>query len=573
MLWRWLSLPLRWLLWGVRWPLRLWRRPSRGSWLRIQVGPRLGEVAPAARPWVRRWLPIGAPPAVTSLHELEAMLRAARSERRLDGVLLGIQPLATGWGRAWVLRRLLRSARAEGVRIVAHLPLGGGAKELFVASAASELWVEPDASLLVRGLGLERLYWGAWLRRWGVRVERFAAGRFKTAGEALSAERMSEGEREQLEALFEDLEESLREGLAERAKLADPRVLQTVRERLLLHGVEAVECGLAEAAVHEEHLAERLVQEGGASQAAEGGVPMLAAERYGRWLRSGRRPRLRSRRLVAVVRIEGLIAEGAGERGRVGRWLRALREVREEARYAALLLIINSPGGGATASDRLRAAVARVAERKPVTALLADVAASGGYLAAMGAGRLVAAPTTITGSIGVVAALPIFEALLERLGLRREAVGVEPHPGFLSPLREPSPQERERFEAHLQAHYRSFVRAVARARGRSEEEIHAVAQGRIWSGRAARRHGLVDELGGAAEALAWLRAEAGIGETEVELRPIGGGRAVTWAGAARGAGGAAPWWRDLTALLREEVLLLEPAWLGDFVFGASGEAG
>ncbi len=568
-MWRLLSHPLRWVAWWLGALPRWMRRPAEGSWLLVRVGPRLLEEDPQPLPWFRRLLPFGgAATAATSLEGLERVLRAARGDRRLAGVMVSLQPLSAGWGRLWALRRVLGEAKRRGLRIVVHLPLGGGLRELFVASVASETWVEPEAGLSVWGLGLERIYWGGALERLGIRVERFAEGRFKTAGEALATDRMSEGEREQLTALFEDLEGELRVAFGERVALSDPAVLESARAKAVLQGVEAVETGWADAAVHEERVAERLVGFGGAEQDAKrttsrgeaDEAPLLPQRRYDRWVRARRRPRLRSSRAVAVLRLTGLIAEPPGHGGRVGRWLRALREVRESDRYAALLLVVNSPGGGATASDRLRVAIRRVAERKPVAALLTDVAASGGYLAAMGAGRIFAAPTTLTGSIGVVAVLPTLEGLLRRLGLRREALRAGPCAHFLSPWRSVPTEERARFEAFLRAHYERFVEVVAKARGRSIEQVHAVAQGRVWSGRAALRHGLLDELGGMSEALDWLGAEAGIDARAEPLHPVGAAPRGTWPfGADGGQGlGVGSLWSDLQALGGEPALFLEP---------------
>jgi protease-4 len=204
------------------------------------------------------------------------------------------------------------------------------------------------------------------------------------------------------------------------------------------------------------------------------------------------------------------------------RVMSAIRRAREDKRVLGVILHIDSPGGSALASDRMHHELVRLAKEKPLVACMANVAASGGYYVAVAAHTIVAQPTTITGSIGVVAARLVLEPLLERLGVSTEVVKRGAHADLMMPTRPLTSEEREVLQRELEGVYRAFVGVVAEGRKRTFEEIDALAQGRVWSGADAHARGLVDELGGFDTALDLVRArigKAGGSAEPVVIRP------------------------------------------------------
>jgi protease-4 len=180
-----------------------------------------------------------------------------------------------------------------------------------------------------------------------------------------------------------------------------------------------------------------------------------------------------------------------------------LRDLREDARVAGVILYIDSPGGSAVVSDLLHREVVRLDAAKPVVAWMGNVAASGGYYLAAGARSIIARPTTITGSIGVISARPVASELMSRLGVRNEVVKLAPHADLHS-FRAVDAREAALIEAETARYYDRFLSVVAEGRKRPRDEIEALAGGRVWSGSDAHREGLVDHLGGYAEARAVL---------------------------------------------------------------------
>jgi protease IV len=193
-----------------------------------------------------------------------------------------------------------------------------------------------------------------------------------------------------------------------------------------------------------------------------------------------------------------------------------LESIADDDAVRAVVLRINSPGGTTAGSEALYASLRAVAEKKPVVAVLSEVAASGGYVAAIGTDHIVARGNTLTGSIGVIMEYPDLTRIMERIGLELETVRSSPLKAEPSPFRETSPAARAIEEALVAESYDWFRGLVAERRGLEGARLDAVANGQVFTGRLALANGLVDEIGGEPEALAWLESrEPGLGELPV----------------------------------------------------------
>jgi protease-4 len=198
---------------------------------------------------------------------------------------------------------------------------------------------------------------------------------------------------------------------------------------------------------------------------------------------------------------------------------RMLREVAEDGSLDAVVLRIDSPGGDAIASEEIWGAVEALREFVPVVVSMGDVAASGGYYMAAGADRIVASPSTLTGSIGVFGILFDASEVYDKLGIDWDTLKTNAAADFPTSIRPLTVEERETFRQLIEHTYLSFLGRVAAGRGMSELEVDAVAQGRVWSGAAAVEQGLVDQLGGVEEALESAREAAGLEpDAPVQLR-------------------------------------------------------
>lgn len=220
----------------------------------------------------------------------------------------------------------------------------------------------------------------------------------------------------------------------------------------------------------------------------------------GPWVRRRRPGR------VAVLRLFGPIGGGA----RSADWIELVRRLRESDRVPAVVLDIDSPGGSATASDDMFLALERLAAKKPLVAAIRGVGASGSYLAALAARRIVAQPNALVGSIGVIAASPRLPRLLDRLGVSVTETRAGRLKGSGAPWREDTDEELAKEQAIVDAFYDAFVGRVAAGRRLSDERARELATGEVWLGREALDRGLVDEIGDLERAVEIAAEAAGV---------------------------------------------------------------
>jgi protease-4 len=451
-------------------------------------------------PWWRRQTS-----RAVSLEKISELVGTIARDPKVTGLVVELRSLRAGAAIATSLRTSLARLREVGKPLVAYLPMGAGSREMLVASAANRIIVGPESSILPLGVAVESRYFRRTLDKIGVLPEIFARGEFKTAGESLARDSMSEEQREQLGAILDVLEDELL------SSLSVGRGLSREQIHALIDGgpyraSDAVAQNLADAKGYEDDLPRLVAPE---SSAPARFVPA------GAYL-SVRRATSYPKR-IGIVHVRGPIVSrapfGVGRVAVDERVIGALRMARESRSVAGVIVLIDSPGGSVLASDRIHHEVTRVAEKKPVVAYMANVAASGGYYVACAAHAIVAQTTTITGSIGVVAAHLVLSPLLDKLGIVTELVKRGARADMLSASRPLDPGEREAMTLEIDGFYRDFVDIVAKGRKRPPDEIEKLARGRVYSGVDAHRLGLVDRLGDLSVALDWLKHEIGATES------------------------------------------------------------
>jgi protease-4 len=457
---------------------------------------------------------------IGSLVELRRLATLIARDPRIDGVLLHVPDLKAGWATCTTLRDALVGLRAAGKRVVSYLPKGGGNREFYVAWAGDRVLITPNAPVSLLGVGSQSLYLKPLLDRIGVRAEVHAHGEYKTAAEPMLREAMSEPQREQLSALIAGVQDELVAAAASRPGFDIERA-RTLFERGVWGAEAALEQGVVDATCYEDELVGELTGE------SDPRARPWSSARYLAWRTQRLWRRVRSQPVIAVVQVHGTITDSASalpttqvavQRTIVG----ALRRARRSSRARAVLLHVDSPGGSALASDLIHRELLRLREKKPIVAYFGDVAASGGYYVGAPCQRIVAQPTTVTGSIGVVSLRMLLGDVVERVGVRPQILRGMPHSDMGSPFRPLDADEQEMLRIETDAIYRRFVRVVAEGRGRSLEQIDEIARGRVWSGADALKRGLIDELGGFDRAVAVLTELApdlkGLTQDEVALQ-------------------------------------------------------
>lgn len=438
----------------------------------------------------------------TSLRGMvEAVDRAAR-DASVKGIVLRVGTVQAGWARTAELRDALVRFRRSGKPSWAHLEFAGN-QEYYLATGCARIAASPTALLDVTGLAAEVTFFKGGLEKLGVQAQFEGVGKYKNAPNQFTEAAFTEAHREQMEALVESLFEDYVAAIAEGRSLPKERVRALVDEGPF-DGPRAQQAGLVDEVLYLDQVQDRI---GGTSRVSPG-----AYVKASRGFSFGPRPR------VAIVYAVGTIIPGESQSspltgGMVGAdtIIRGLRQAVADDSVRAIVLRVDSPGGSGTASDAVWREVALARRKKPVVASMGDYAASGGYYVSMNADAIVAQPTTITGSIGVFSGKFSLRGLYDKLGITEGVVQRGRFARLFSSNDPWDEEERAAVRRMNVAFYDTFVTKAAEGRKKEKSEIEAVAQGRVWTGREALGHGLVDRLGGLDAALALAREKARLG--------------------------------------------------------------
>ena len=442
-------------------------------------------------------------------------LRKAKVDDRVEGVILKPQGSQLYWGKAQEIRDAVLDYRQSGKPIAAFLEYGG-TQEYYVASAADKVYLMPGSPLEIVGLAQYEMFLRNALDKVGAYPDIVAAGDYKTAANQYTETTMTPAHREMAESLNRDLYEQLVEGIAESRGLTIDEVRRLVDEGPFLPE-DALAAGLVDGLAYADELKHREPFDADDwREISDSDYRQVGLQAVG--LNQGER--------IALIYAVGTIASGSGGVDVMGgevlgsdTLVNAIRTARDDDSVRAIVLRIDSPGGSAVASDVIWREVGLVRESgKPIVASMSDLGASGGYYIAMGADAIVAQPATLTGSIGVVFGKFTTGGAYEKLGVDIEPVSQGRFAEIYSPVTRFSDAERAKVQEHVDAIYEQFLDKAAEGRGTTRDVVHAVAQGRVWTGRQAVEHGLVDELGGLSRAIAVAKEHAGIdADDEVRL--------------------------------------------------------
>ena len=458
------------------------------------------------------------PRTETRLRDLVEAVRRAGTDPSI--VRLVIDPnymRRIGLASLLELESAIAGFKASGKPVVALVD-NLGQQQYFLASMADEIWMNPLGTVWIDGFAAYRQFYREGLDKLEVEVNLFRAGKFKSAMEPWVRDDMSPEAKEAnlfwigslwqqyLETIsrqrgipLENLTDDINH-FADRLESADGDFAQL-----------AMDMGLVDQLVNRPEANGLLASKGAPGEGSEG-YRQVSVDDYLALTDLKNRPTTDSR--VKVVVAEGEIVRGTQPQGVVGAvsLSKKLRAAAEDKRVKAVVLRINSPGGDAFASEIIRREIQALKEMgKTVVVSMGNVAASGGYWVAMGADEVWASPSSITGSIGVYGILPTFSRPLSKLGIHTDGVGTTPLSGKLRLDRPLDPDLRRIFQRATERTYDDFVSLVALARQMETEEVHNVAQGRVWSGSQAKDRGLVDQTGTLRQAVDAAARIAGLG--------------------------------------------------------------
>jgi protease-4 len=458
------------------------------------------------------------------LRDLLRALDSARTDKRIERVLLRPDRLSfSGYASLRELADAIARVRASGKQVIAFGENLDQAQYL-LAVQANEVYLDPMGAVLLEGLGRYRQYFRQGLQdKLGVDVHLFKVGEYKSAAEPYVLDAASPEAKEADLYWMNDVWQRY---------LADVAKLRKLSPQQLASGIDAFPADLAAAQGDLaryaqskrlvdglktlEQVEDLLAERGVADEDSDTGFRAADLGGYLRHVDNGL-PAVDERPQVAIVVAEGEITGGEQPPGTIGGESTAalLREARDDEKVKAVVLRVDSPGGEVFASEQIRREVVGLKQAgKPVVVSMGDLAASGGYWISMNADRIYADPSTVTGSIGIFGVIPTIPRTLDKIGVHTDGVGTTRLAGAFDITRPLQPEVGQVIQAVIDKGYRDFTGRVAKARGRSIEQIDAIARGRVWTGAQARERGLVDTFGGLEQAIADAAQRAKLGKPQ-----------------------------------------------------------
>jgi protease-4 len=446
----------------------------------------------------------GEGPPETRLQDLLDVIGAATDDDRISAMVLDLSSMQrAGMPMLQDLGKAVDAFRASGKKVFAW---GGyfDQRQYFLAAHADEVYLDPYGAVGIEGFGYFRQYLKGTADKLGVDIHVFKVGTHKSAPDTFTRSDMSPEDREEARVWLNSLWDAWKADVAKERGL-EPQALQDYADKAAA-GVREADGDLAQYALSSglvdglkpyEQFEDIVADEAGYDD-SEHSFRSVDWSSYLAVMRSERALRKNAAHNVGVVVAEGEILNGEQPPGTVGGKTLSglLRDIRYDDSIDAVVLRIDSPGGSMYASEMIRREIEALQEAgKPVVASMSSVAASGGYYIAAPAARIFAAPTTITGSIGVFALFPTFDRTLGKIGITSDGFGTTGLAGAGRIDRSLNPELAEILQSSVEFGYRQFVSMVAAKRERPFEEIDGIAQGRVWSGADAKDAGLVDELG------------------------------------------------------------------------------
>ncbi len=427
-----------------------------------------------------------------------------------------------GWASLQEIRSAIAQFQASGKPVIAYA-VDWSEPAYFLASSADTLAINPLGLVELNGFGVENTFLTGALKKFGVGVQVIRVGQYKSAVEPVLLTKSSPENVAQTQRWLGDLWQTTLSQIGT-ARQRSPQQLQAIANAGgLLSAEKAKASGLVDCLLHQEDLLTELRQLGGEPEAEEA-FRQIGVRPYADSLAAQSPTLTADAPRLAVLYAEGDIVAGKVSEGQSGidsdRLIRDLRTLRKDQDIKAIVLRINSPGGSAIASELIQHEVALTQKQKPVIVSMGDLAASGGYGIAVPAGRIFAQPTTITGSIGVFGLHFNIQQLANNQGITFDAIKTAPSAEGETLSRPLTPQELALRQEFANAIYDRFLTAVAEGRKLPRAKVAEVAEGRVWSGAAAQKLGLVDELGSLEDAIAYAAKQTQLGENwQVEEYP------------------------------------------------------
>ncbi len=450
------------------------------------------------------------------LNEIIHAIKVAKNDSKIKGISINNNFIIAGLSQTQAIRNALEDFKTSGKFIYAYADIYVQ-KDFYLASVADSLFLNEVGSLDFKGLSSEVLFYKDLQEKTGIKMEVIRHGKYKSAVEPYLTNEMSEANRTQIKELLNSLWGSMVDEIAVSRNMSSEN-LNVIADTLGGRMPQlAKESGLIDDVLFFDQYEHKL--KNAAKIAIEEDINYVSLEDY---IDTANKTKLyKGDDKIAVIYAQGEILYGEGGPDIIGQGIinSSLKKAREDDAVKAIVLRVNSPGGSALTSDIIWREIELTKAIKPVVVSMGDVAASGGYYIAVGADKIFAEPTTITGSIGVFGTIPNATELAENIGINAEQVGTNKNSVDYSLFEPMTDGFRNMMQESVEGTYSTFLERVAEGRKITVAEADSMAQGRVWSGVDAKNLGLVDELGSLDDAIKGAAELADVASYGIKIFP------------------------------------------------------
>jgi protease-4 len=446
--------------------------------------------------------------SITLRKVVETLDKAGRDQRIVGVYIDGTNAnSAVGYASLREIRQALERFRQTGKKIIAY-STDWNEREYYLSSVANQIVVNPMGAMEMNGLSSQPMFLAGALQKYGIGVQIVRVGKFKGAVEPLILDKLSPENREQTQKLLDDIWGEWRTSVGKSRNIQPQKLQAIANNQPILEATAAQANGLVDKTAYQDQVFTDLKKLTG-QQEKDQKLTKISLGDYAEVPGES----VDSDHKIAVVYAEGEIVNGSGNDGEIGgdRFAKIFTKIRENSQIKAVVLRINSPGGSATAAEIMQREIKLTRQLKPVIVSMGDVAASGGYWIASDSNRIFAEPNTITGSIGVFGVLFNGQKLGNNNGITWDTVKTSEYADQQTISRPKSAQELEVYQRSVDRIYNLFLQKVSQGRKLSTAKVAEIAQGRVWSGTAAKQIGLVDEIGGLNVAIEYAAKQAKLG--------------------------------------------------------------
>ena len=429
----------------------------------------------------------------SSLNTIINAIENAKTDDKIKGISIKTTFVNAGIAQTQAIRKKLKEFKESGKFIYAYNDIYTQ-KNYYLSSVADSLFLNPVGAIDFRGLSTEILYFKDFEDKYGIKMEVVRHGKYKSAVEPFLENKMSDANREQTTSFLKSIWSEITEDISNSRNISIEE-LNSIADNSNGRSAEiALKNKLIDASIYEDEYQEKL------ALGSDEKVNTISIEDY---INSGKgRISSTAKDKIAVIYAQGDIIYGEGNEHYIGQGIinKAIKKARKDDNVKAIVLRVNSPGGSALASELIWRELELTKKEKPLVVSMGNLAASGGYYIACNADKIIAEPTTITGSIGVFGAIPNFSQFADNIGINAEQVSTNNSASYS--VFEPMNQKfYDVTKEGVEQIYTTFVNRVSAGRNMTFEQVNEIAQGRVWTGKEAIEKGLVDQLGGLEDAI------------------------------------------------------------------------